>query len=585
MPHAVRWLAIAAAILLLAAILVPVLVTPWLGGRVHAFARARALEASWSRLAFQWPATVVLRGISLRHGSDGGVVFSADRAEASLAPRPGSLTPRVAKLVLGGARIVLPAQSEPASDMNASDARTGPAAPKVRAAAGQLVDAMLLPARQLPELQLTDIDIVRGGSLFARLDALSLEQRAGGAQFAAVGLLAGDQHVPFDATLEWRADDRLSGRASFRVPDERGESSPLAFLFDGRVTQDRRAGVVRIEPGTRLTMGQAGLSLDAEVDRAGPRFRLACEIDHLSADAVQQSLPRAVLGPLRDLDVMGSWDWHASVDVNVAEPDSTRFKADVIPHGLALDERDSRLKLSDLARPFVAAIHVPPDRIVYRDLSDSNENYRPLARISPLLKAAVLTNEDGGFYQHRGFNPGAIQGAMADNLRAGAFRRGAGTITMQLVRNLYLGHKRTLSRKAQEVVMAWVLEHLTGLSKDRLLEIYLNIIEWGPDVHGANEAAQYYFAKDASELSLDEALFLTVVIPSPSRWRTRVDAHGELRPWARSQMAFIARKMADHQWLPAEQVPVDSTLHVTLRGRAGELLAPRAAAAADSIGG
>jgi hypothetical protein len=455
----------------------------------------------------------------------------------------------------------------------------------VRAAAEQLVDALLLPARRLPELQLTDIDIVRGDSLFARLDALTLDHRSGGAQFAAAGLLAGDQHVPFDATLQWRADDRLTGRAGFRIPDERGAESPLAFLVDGRVTQDRHAGVLRIEPGTRLTVGQAEVALDAEVRRAGPRFRLALEIEHLSADAVQQSLPRPLLGPLRDLGVTGSWDWHASVDVDVSQPDSTRFSADVIPHGLSLDARGSRLRLSDLARPFVAAIHVPPDRVVFRDLSDSNENFRPLARISPLLKAAVLTNEDGGFYQHHGFNPGAIQGAMADNLRAGAFRRGAGTITMQLARNLYLGHRRTLSRKAQEVVMAWVLEHLTGLSKDRLLEIYLNIIEWGPDVHGANEAARYYFAKDAADLTLDEALFLTIVVPSPARWRTRVDAHGDLRPWARSQMAYIARKMADHAWLAPEQVPADSTLHVTLQGRAAELLAPRAAAAADSVGG
>jgi len=586
MPRALRWTLAAAALLLLVAIFVPLLVTPWLGGRVHAFARARGLDASWNRLAFQWPATVVLRGISLRHGTDGAPVFSADRAEASLAPRLGSLRPRVARLVLEGARITLPAESEGASDASTSEAaRGGPAAPRVRAAAEQFVDALLIPARRLPELLLTDIDIVRGDSLFARLDALSLEHRAGGAQFAAAGLLAGDQHVPFDAMLQWRSDDRLAGRASFRIPDERGGASPLAFLFDGRVTQDRHAGVVRIEPGTRLTMGQAGLALEAEVERTGPRFRLALEIDHLSADAVQQSVPRAVLGPLRDLAVTGSWDWRASVDVDVSRPDSTHFTADVIPHGLALDPRGSRLRLGDLARPFVAAIHVPPDRIVYRDLSDSNENFRPLARISPLLKAAVLTNEDGGFYQHRGFNPGAIQGAMADNLRAGAFRRGAGTITMQLARNLYLGHRRTLSRKAQEVVMAWVLEHLTGLSKDRLLEIYLNIIEWGPDVHGANEAARYYFAKDASELSLDEALFLTVVIPSPARWRTRVDAHGELRPWARSQMGYIARKMAEHAWLPPEQVPADSTLHVTLRGRAAELLSPRAAAAADSVGG
>jgi hypothetical protein len=588
LPRALRWVLFTAALLLVIAIAVPLLLAPWLGGRVHAFARSRGLEASWKRLAFEWPATVVLRGITLRHAGTGTLVFRADRAEAALAPRLGSLRPRVTRLELGGSLISLPAATETATDAGAVETtRTGagPAAPRVRAAAEQLVDAVLLPARRLPELRFTDIAVLRGDSLFARLDALTLTHHSGGAQFAAVGLLAGDQHVPFDATLQWRADDRLVGRAGFRIPDERGDETPLALLFDGRVTQDRRAGIVRIEPGTRLTVGQADVLLDAEVRRAGPRFRLALEMDHLSADAVQQSLPRAVLGPLRDLAVNGSWDWRASVDVDVSQPDSTRFSADVIPHGLTLDARGSRLRLSDLTRPFVAAIHIPPDRIVFRDLSDSNENFRPLARISPLLRSAVLTNEDGGFYQHRGFNPGAIQGAMADNLRAGAFRRGAGTITMQLARNLYLGHRRTLSRKGQEVVMAWVLEHLTGLSKDRLLEIYLNIIEWGPDVHGANEAARYYFAKDASELTLDEALFLTVVIPSPARWRTRVDARGELRPWARSQMAFIARKMAEHAWLAPEQVPADSALHVTLRGRAAELLSPRASAAADSVGG
>jgi hypothetical protein len=588
LPRALRIVLIAAGLLLLVAIVVPLLVTPWLGGRVHAFARARGLEASWDRLAFQWPATVTLHGIALRRAGSDALVFHADRAEAALAPRLGSLKPRIARLELAGARIALPAEAESAGDASAIEdeaGRGGPAAPRVRAAAAQFAEALLIPARRLPELQLSDVDIVRGDSLFARIDALSLLHRSGGAQFAVVGLLAGDQHVPFDATLQWRADDRLMGRAAFRIPDEHGEETPLALLFDGRVTQDRHQGVVRIEPGTRLTVGQAELAIDAEVRRAGPRFRLALAVDHLSADAVRQSLPRAVLGPLQDLAVSGWWDWRASVDVDVSRPDSTHFSAAVVPHGLALDARASRLRLSDLARPFVAAIHVPPDRIVYRDLSDSNADYRPLTRISPLLKAAVLTNEDGGFYQHRGFNPGAIQGAMADNLRAGAFRRGAGTITMQLARNLYLGHRRTLSRKGQEVVMAWVLEHLTGLSKDRLLEIYLNIIEWGPDVHGANEAAQYYFAKDASELSLDEALFLTVVIPSPSRWRTRVDARGELRPWARSQMAYIARKMADHAWLAPEAVPADSTLHVTLRGHAAELLSPRAAAAADSIGG
>ena len=213
-------------------------------------------------------------------------------------------------------------------------------------------------------------------------------------------------------------------------------------------------------------------------------------------------------------------------------------------------------------------------------MSSANPHFRTLDRISPLLRDALLTNEDGGFYHHHGFNPEAIQLAMAANLRAGSFRRGAGTITMQLARNLFLGHQRTLSRKGQEVVLAWVLEHLTGLSKDRLLEIYLNIIEWGPGVHGADEAARFYFDEDAADLTLDEALFLTVVVPSPSHWKSRLDATGDLRPWARSQMAYIARKMVTRGWLAPERVPDPESLHVRLRGAAAGAFAPRDSTAA-----
>src|SRR5262245_33711631 len=172
LPRVLRLSVAALAALLLVLVVVPVLVAPWLGGRVHAFARSRSLDASWKRLAFEWPATVVLRGITLRHGADGPVVFRADRAEAAAAPRFGSLRPRVVRLELSGSLIALPAEAEGASDASAvqPSARTGPAAPRVRAAAEQLTDALLLPARRLPELRLTDIEVLRGDSLFARLD-------------------------------------------------------------------------------------------------------------------------------------------------------------------------------------------------------------------------------------------------------------------------------------------------------------------------------------------------------------------------------------------------------------------------------
>src|SRR5262249_38835782 len=200
---------------------------------------------------------------------------------------------------------------------------------------------------------------------------------------------------------------------------------------------------------------------------------------------VKASLPAAVLGPLLDVEVLGSWDYRLGLDLDLARPDSVEFTADVLPHGLSLDPERTRLRLLGLDEPFLAAIHLPHGRMVTRDLSPANPFYRPLSGISPLLVNAVVTNEDGAFFRHRGFNTDAVKQAIAENLKAGAFRRGAGTITMQLARNLYLGHDRTLSRKFREVVLAWILEHLTGLSKERLLEIYLNIIEWGPDIHGA----------------------------------------------------------------------------------------------------
>jgi membrane peptidoglycan carboxypeptidase len=191
-----------------------------------------------------------------------------------------------------------------------------------------------------------------------------------------------------------------------------------------------------------------------------------------------------------------------------------------------------------------------------------------------VLVNAVVTNEDGGFWHHRGFNPAAVREAIIENVRAGAFRRGAGTITMQLARNLYLGHERTLSRKFQEVVLAWVVEHLTGVSKRRLLEIYLNVIEWGPEVHGADEAAHYYFGRSARQLTVDECLFLVTVIPSPSKWKWRLDREGALRPSTRAQMHFIGRAMIAKGWLDPGRLPAADSLRVSIAGPAGAAFAP-----------
>jgi len=343
---------------------------------------------------------------------------------------------------------------------------------------------------------------------------------------------------------------------------------------EGYLHQDYRRGLVTIGDGTRLTIGRLPLRIDGRFASRGPIVHLSVRADSLTEKRIKGSLPPAVLGPLVDVGVRGSWDYRVALDLDLERPDSVRFEADVVPHRLVLDPARTRLRLHRLDEPFVAVVLLPRGARSVRELSWSNPHFRALDAISPDLVHAVVTNEDGGFFRHRGFNTEAMKQAIAENLKAGAFRRGAGTITMQLARNLYTGHARTLSRKGQEIVLAWILEHLTGVSKERLLEIYLNIIEWGPGIHGADEAARFYFDRDARDLTLDQSLFLATVIPSPGRWRWRFGSDGTARRYVKEQMHFIGRAMIAKGWLSPDALPPADSFRVELAGPARAIFFP-----------
>jgi membrane peptidoglycan carboxypeptidase len=139
----------------------------------------------------------------------------------------------------------------------------------------------------------------------------------------------------------------------------------------------------------------------------------------------------------------------------------------------------------------------------------------PYGDISKFMEAAVLICEDGGFYRHRGLDFRAIERALKDDIRAGRFVRGASTISMQLAKNLYLGREKTLARKIQEAVLTILLEQ--ELSKKELMELYLNVVEFGPGIYGVGPAAEHYFKVPARELSLGQALYLASILPDPTR--------------------------------------------------------------------
>lgn len=169
-----------------------------------------------------------------------------------------------------------------------------------------------------------------------------------------------------------------------------------------------------------------------------------------------------------------------------------------------------------------------------------------LKDISPHLKMAVLAIEDSNFYEHNGINPTSIGRAVVVNIQSGAVVEGASTLTMQLVKNVFLSHERAFSRKLAEAVLAIRVEQI--FEKNEILEMYLNNIYWGHNNYGAETAAQSYFNKSASELNLAEAAMMAGIIQAPEVYSPF--ANYDL---AKERQALVLGRMRDLGWITAKE--------------------------------
>ena len=148
--------------------------------------------------------------------------------------------------------------------------------------------------------------------------------------------------------------------------------------------------------------------------------------------------------------------------------------------------------------------------------ADLRHNWVAYARISPNLKRAVVAAEDAKFMDHEGFDWESIQKALEKNEKKGKVVAGASTISQQLAKNLFLSGSRSWLRKGQEAVITWMLE--AAMSKRRILEIYLNVAEWGNGVFGAEAAARHHFGVSAAALSAEQSAYLAAILPAPRRY-------------------------------------------------------------------
>ena len=177
-------------------------------------------------------------------------------------------------------------------------------------------------------------------------------------------------------------------------------------------------------------------------------------------------------------------------------------------------------------------------------IGPSCKHFTPLDSISPILRMSVMQSEDGAFFYHRGFLPDALREALIYDLQVKRFARGGSTITMQLVKNVFLNRNKNFARKLEEALIVWLIENERLTSKERMYEVYLNIVEWGPLVYGIQEASAYYFNKRPSQLNTEESIFLASIIPKPKHFRSSFAEGGQLKENMEGYYKLIAKRLA-----------------------------------------
>ena len=300
-----------------------------------------------------------------------------------------------------------------------------------------------------------------------------------------------------------------------------------------------------------------------------------------SAEELFLSIPEGLFTYFNGIHVKGNLSYNLDFFVDLSDPDSLIFESELRRHQFSVISY-GKTDLTRINEPFLYTAYEKSEPIRTFMVGPENPNFRKLDHISPYLQASILNSEDGGFYQHRGFSEESFRNSIISNIKERKFVRGGSTITMQLVKNVFLQRNKTIARKVEEALLVWLIENQGLSTKDRMYEVYLNIIEWGPMVYGANEAARFYFNKDASKLTLAESIFLASIIPQPKWFKYSFDENGHLRESMSGFYKLLSEKMLKKGQITQEDfdklVPT-----IELRGPARLLLKKNDTIPADSL--
>lgn len=359
------------------------------------------------------------------------------------------------------------------------------------------------------------------------------------------GLVSGSLHlagstkkVAFDGHLRVEELHVVHPRLS-RQPVVVNNSLELEGELDleRRVLELATASIWGLEerPAWKIEMSGQAHHPDLERDR---QYELEVKLEDAPCQELLEAVPPGLAPALEGFVLEGTTSIDLLVAVDMSDPDATVLEGGLDIDACKLEEVPKSVR--SLKGPFSHVVKMRTGRTVSRLLGNGAALYTPLDRIPGSVPAAVLSTEDGGFWRHDGFIKSQFRASLKRNVELGKFRRGASTITMQMVKNVLLTHEKTVSRKLQEMFLTWVVERRLG--KERIMELYLNVVEFGPGVYGVTDAADHYFGKYPFELSSLEAAFLATLLPKPVE-RHEMWCRGELTERHAKYVHRVHRRM------------------------------------------
>ena len=336
--------------------------------------------------------------------------------------------------------------------------------------------------------------------------------------------------------------------------------------FDARIkgTFETAARTLKLNEGA-VDFRNLHAVIAADVENVGrrPKFAATLQVRPLPCQVALQALPVELVPFLQGFMLTGTFstDLHLGLDLEDLET-PVDLGGHVGIEGCKVTQAPEWASSDRLSATFEQTVEYEPGKWMTFVVGPESPDWVPFTEISPNLINSIMTTEDSGFFKHHGFISSEFRSALQQNLQRGYFRLGASSITMQMVKNVLLSREKTLSRKLQEMFLTWYLEH--HLTKERIMEIYFNVIEFGPGIYGIGRAARHYFGKTAKELEPQEAAWFSSILPNPKRRYVQYcHANGMLDNKWDAYIKRIMRRMHERGRLTDEEY--DKALATPLR--------------------